>query len=101
MLVRQLEKSKALVAASEGHQLSSGYVLLKPGKEVGEHTTGSGEELIVIMDGVATVSCGGKTRTVRAPATVFVPTHTIHNVRNNSKRLLRYVYVHVAAMGRE
>lgn len=68
MLVRQLEKPGALIAASEGHQLSSGCVLLEPGKVVGEHTTGSGEELIVMMDGAATISCGDGTETVHTPA---------------------------------
>jgi quercetin dioxygenase-like cupin family protein len=93
VLVRHLEKPGALVSSYDSHQLKSGYVLLEPGKEVGEHKTEGGEELIVVMDGSAELLCGGEVQTIRAPAVALIPAHTLHNVKNKSKSLLKYVYV--------
>jgi quercetin dioxygenase-like cupin family protein len=97
ILVRRLEKPGALVSRSDSRQLRSGYVILEPGKEVGEHTTEDGEELIVIVDGKADVVSDGRTHVVEAPCVVLIPTNTIHNVKNKSEALLRYVYVVVAS----
>lgn len=92
-LIKRLERPGALVSASDCHQLRSGYVLLKPGEEVGEHTTGEGEELILIMEDAADITSSGKAETVRAPASVLVSAHSVHNVKNNSEGALWYVYV--------
>jgi len=69
---------------------------LEPGKEIGEHTTEGGEELIVMVGGKAEVISEGRVERVEAPCVVLVPAHTVHNVTNRSERLLRYVYVVVA-----
>jgi quercetin dioxygenase-like cupin family protein len=69
---------------------------LEPGKEVGEHTTEGGEELVVVVDGKAEIISDGRTQVVEAPCVVLIPAHTIHNVKNRSEALLRYVYVVVA-----
>jgi len=100
LLARPLSKPGPLVSSSDSRQLVSGYVLLKPGKDVGEHETGGGEELLVLIEGTADVSLGGKAETVRAPAVVLVPARTSHNVKNRSKVPLKYVYVYVIAMDR-
>ena len=92
-LVRRLEKPGTLVSRSDSHQLHSGYVVLEPHKEVGEHTTEDGEELIVVVEGKAEVISDGHSETVEAPCVVLIPAHTIHNVRNKSETLLKYVYV--------
>jgi len=98
VLVRGLGKPGTLVSASESRQLHSGYVVLEEGKEVGEHETGGGEELIVVIDGTAEVSFGTKSETAQAPAVVLVPAHTHHNVKNKSETPLRYVYVYNTAL---
>ena len=96
MLVRRLERPGTLVSRPDSHQLHSGYVILEPGKEVGEHATEGGEELIVMVEGKAEVMSEGHTETVEAPCVVLVPAHTIHNVKNSSETLLKYVYIVVA-----
>jgi quercetin dioxygenase-like cupin family protein len=96
-LVRYLEKPGTLVSRSDSHQLRSGYVVLEPGKEVGEHKTEGGEELIVILDGEAEVISDGHPEAVEAPCVVLIPAHTVHNVKNRSETFLKYVYVVVAA----
>jgi mannose-6-phosphate isomerase-like protein (cupin superfamily) len=98
LLVRSIGKAGALVSSSDSRQFRSGYVTLESGKEVGEHETGGGEELIVFMEGTAEVSHGGESETVRAPAVALVPAHTLHNVRNESKAPLRYIYVYNLAV---
>ena len=97
MLVRRLEKPGALVSPPDSHQLHSGYVILEPGKEVGEHTTEGGEELIVMVEGRAEIISDGRAETVEAPCVVLVPAHTVHNVKNRSESLLKYVYTVVAS----
>jgi mannose-6-phosphate isomerase-like protein (cupin superfamily) len=98
LIVRSLEKSGPLVSSSDSRQFHSGCVVLESGKEVGEHETGGGEELIVFIEGTAEVSDGGKAETVHAPAVVLVPAHTSHNVMNKSKARLRYAYIYNVAM---
>jgi quercetin dioxygenase-like cupin family protein len=71
-------------------------VVLEPGEEVGEHKTEGGEELIVMVDGKAEVISDGHSETVEAPCVVLIPAHTIHNVKNGSETLLKYVYVVLA-----
>lgn len=93
ILVRPLETAGAVISLSEGHQFKSGFVSLEPGGEVGEHRTGDGEELIIFMSGNAEVVCGSEKERVRAPSAVLIPAHTLHNVRNESESLLKYVYV--------
>ena len=93
MLVRSLDKPGTLISTSDSSQLRSGHVVLEQGSEVGEHSTRDGEEIIVLMEGTAEVKAGRKTVTVQAPAVVLIPANTSHNVRNLSKRPLRYAYV--------
>ncbi len=96
VLVRRLERPGTLVSRPDSHQLHSGYVILEPGKEVGEHATEGGEELIVMVEGKAEVMSEGHTETVEAPCVVLVPAHTVHNVKNRSETLLKYAYIVVA-----
>jgi quercetin dioxygenase-like cupin family protein len=92
LFIKLLEKSETVVSRSESSQIHAGYVVLESGKEVGEHTTEDGEELIVVVEGEGEVTSEGRTKTVEAPCVVLVPAHMVHNVRNTSKALLKYVY---------
>jgi quercetin dioxygenase-like cupin family protein len=93
MLVRRLDKPGTVISSLDSNQLRSGHVVLEHGSEVGEHSTRDGEEIIVFMEGTALVSAAGKAKTVQAPAVVLIPANTSHNVKNSSKRSLRYVYI--------
>ena len=94
ILARRLERPGVLVSSPDSHQFRCGYVELEQGKEVGEHRTGGGEELVILMDGTAEVSCDAETETVNAPAVVLVPPNTPHNVKNASATPLKYLYVY-------
>jgi len=98
ILVKGLKEAGSLVLGAESRQLRSGFVVLEKGKEMGEHETGGGEELIVFFKGKAEVSYDRKTETVRAPAVVLVPAHILHSVKNASKTPVHYVYVYNMSM---
>lgn len=98
VFVRPIKETGTLVSSRDSGQLASGYVTLDPGSQVGEHETGKGEELIVLLDGTAEVVEDGRGQAVRSPSVVLVPAHTRHNVKNQGDGPLRYVYVYVTAL---
>jgi mannose-6-phosphate isomerase-like protein (cupin superfamily) len=74
--------------------MRSGFVRLMPGTTVGWHTTGKNEESLVILYGQGAALIDGETkRTFVAPALIYIPPATRHNVANTGKELLEYVYV--------
>jgi quercetin dioxygenase-like cupin family protein len=98
IVVKNLGEDGPLVSSSESRQIRSGLVWLERGDEVGEHETGNGEELIVVLEGSANVVGEGMTKTASAPAIVLIPPHTRHNVMNRSSKLLRYIYTYITAL---
>lgn len=74
--------------------LRAGLVVLKPKESIGEHKTEHKEEVIVILNGSATVYFG-KNKKLMAPQNTFVyiPPETLHNVKNSGSKSLRYLYV--------
>jgi len=94
IFVKPIEEAGRLVSSPDSRQFHSGFVVLDAGKEVGEHETGNGEELVVLLEGEAEVSYGGESRSVSAPAVVLVPAHTKHNIRNRSTAPTRYLYIY-------
>jgi len=74
--------------------MRSGFVRLKPGETVGWHTTGKNEESLVVLRGRGEAHIEGEpSRPFAAPALVYIPPATRHNVANVSDQLLEYVYV--------
>ena len=73
--------------------LRSGYVVLKPQESIGEHNTGSSEEVIFIINGSGLVCHRQKSRVkVKQNTFVYIPPQTPHNVINTGKKLLKYIY---------
>jgi mannose-6-phosphate isomerase-like protein (cupin superfamily) len=74
--------------------MRSGFVRLKPGESVGWHTTGKNEESLVVLRGRGEARLEGQSAlVVAAPALVYIPPATRHNVSNTGTELLEYVYV--------
>lgn len=74
--------------------MRSGYVSLQPGATVGWHTTGKNEESLVILHGQGEALIDGQaSQPFVAPAFVYIPPATRHNVSNTGKEPLEYVYV--------
>lgn len=61
---------------------------------MGEHSTGSKEEAIVILQGKGEISFEGKGAIALEEKTlVYVPPEITHDVKNTGAELLRYIYV--------
>jgi mannose-6-phosphate isomerase-like protein (cupin superfamily) len=74
--------------------MRSGFVRLKPGATVGWHTTGMNEEALVILHGQGEAMIDGQAgKAFMAPAFVYIPPATRHNVMNTGTEPLEYVYV--------
>ena len=85
-------KTEHIVRPPESRMLKSGRVRLSPGESVGWHVTKEREELIVILRGTATV-LEQDTRTVLSQGeTRFITSGVSHNVRNDGKSELEYIY---------
>jgi mannose-6-phosphate isomerase-like protein (cupin superfamily) len=83
-----------LKGAPQTAGMRSGFVRLKPGETVGWHTTGKNEESLVIMTGQGEAHVEGQhPRAFSAPALVYIPPATRHDVQNTGKGILEYVYV--------
>ncbi len=76
----------------KGAKIKGGCVRLAPGKSVGRHSTGTGEEFILVLEGVATAVVAGKENRLNAKDCIFIPSETEHDVFNHSKEDLIYVY---------
>ena len=74
--------------------MRSGFVRLKTGETIGWHTTGKNEESLVILHGSGEARIEGQAaRPFAAPALVYIPPATRHNVANTGSEILEYVYV--------
>jgi len=83
-----------LKGAPQTTGMRSGYVRLQSGATVGWHTTGKNEETLIILHGQGEALIDGQAKQpFTAPATVYIPPATRHNVANTGNEPLEYVYV--------
>ena len=69
-------------------------VELRQGEEIGEHSTGNHEEVLVIIEGRGEMVIEGHSPlAIRGGQEAYVPPRTRHNVRNAGSLPLRYIYV--------
>jgi quercetin dioxygenase-like cupin family protein len=74
--------------------MRSGLVTLAAGDEVGAHTTGRNEEILVILEGQGWIESEGLgERSVAAGQIAYIPPDTRHNVYNRDDRPLRYIFI--------
>ena len=83
-----------LLGDSSKKGLRAGLVVLKPKESIGEHKTGHKEEVIVILNGSATIYYG-KNKKIKAPRDTFayIAPETSHDVKNSGSKSLRYLYI--------
>lgn len=83
-----------ILTVENAKKMKSGMVVLHSSEEIGEHNTNEKEELIIVLEGNATVEVeGSDIFEVESGSIAYIPSRTIHNVRNNSASKLRYLYV--------
>jgi mannose-6-phosphate isomerase-like protein (cupin superfamily) len=74
--------------------MHSGYVVLVPGTAVGEHSTGSNEEMLVPLSGKGELRIPGMEAFPVTPGCVlYSPPQTLHNVVNTYSEPLVYIYI--------
>lgn len=74
--------------------MRSGRVELAAGEEIGEHSTGDHEEVLVVIQGTGQAHVEGhQPLAIHGGQEVYIPPHSKHNVRNTAEETLRYVYV--------
>ena len=86
----KLHKSKELVRSKH---IRAGKIILKPSEETGEHIPYRREEVIIILKGNGLIIIEGKKKRVKAGDVVFVAQDKKHNIINDSRKGLVYVYV--------
>lgn len=83
-----------LTGAPQTTGMRSGFVRLKPGQTVGWHSTGKNEEALVVLHGKGKALIDGQpSLPFAAPAMVYIPPATRHNVENTGSDALEYEYV--------
>ena len=85
---------KSIVKPPRAVNLRSGLVRLEPGRDVGLHSTGANEEMLVIFEGQGALECEGcGPLGIVGGQIAYVPPHTRHNVFNRGTGPLKYIYV--------
>lgn len=78
--------------------MRSGLVILRPGQTVGKHSTGTHEEMLVILEGKGSMLFNDGSRLEVDPDHIlYCPPRTEHDVTNSGSGLLRYVYIVASA----
>jgi mannose-6-phosphate isomerase-like protein (cupin superfamily) len=74
--------------------MRSGFVRLKPGESVGEHSTLEHEEALVVLQGDGKAEVEGRVAIpISSRMLTYIPPRSRHNVTNTGKETLEYVYV--------
>jgi mannose-6-phosphate isomerase-like protein (cupin superfamily) len=83
-----------LLVGAQSAGMRSGFVRLSPGESVGWHTTARNEESLVVLRGQGEALFEGfAKRPFVAPASLYIPPATRHNVTNTGRGVLEYVYI--------
>jgi mannose-6-phosphate isomerase-like protein (cupin superfamily) len=75
--------------------MRSGRVYLLPGQECGQHSTNAHEEQLVFLAGQGTSYLGqdqSQAISVGYGKILYVPPHTLHNIKNTGTEPLVYIY---------
>lgn len=88
-----MDASGSLIRPDISKRLKSGLVILRKGEEVGEHTTNEREEIIVVISGTARAIVERNEFDVEEGHMIFIPEKKIHNMKNISDAVLKYVYI--------
>ncbi|MFI4912268.1 MAG: cupin domain-containing protein [Sedimentisphaeraceae bacterium JB056] len=93
-LITQPDYQPLLTGEPQTKGMRAGRVYLKPGEDCGEHSTEAHEETLVFLKGKGKSLIGNdkKPHEVGEGKVVYIPPFTIHNIVNDSKEPLVYIY---------
>ncbi|MEM4728536.1 MAG: cupin domain-containing protein [Thermoplasmata archaeon] len=89
-------RSGQLLTPPDSRYLRGRVETKRPGEETGTHVTEGREEVLIVLEGTATVELGRSRvrRIAMGPGrALFIPEGIPHNVRNSGGSGLRYLYV--------
>jgi mannose-6-phosphate isomerase-like protein (cupin superfamily) len=92
-------KRRHIITAEDSKYLRGRVEIKRPGEETGAHVTEGKEEVIIVLEGTATVHYEKTVLKVRAGYSIFIGEGVLHNVRNAGHGTLRYVYVRSLVKG--
>ncbi len=93
-LAKFKKSKKVLSRAKDTKNFSCGFVVLKKGEDVGEHTTEEKEEIIIVLQGEVEVYIEGKKyKKLKSGNLVYIPQNVVHNVKNNTSKVAKYLYI--------
>jgi mannose-6-phosphate isomerase-like protein (cupin superfamily) len=94
--VVHLEKTNKYQSLLQGSPqtrgMRAGRMLLLAGQDCGQHSTNDNEELLVFLVGEGEVIIEKSILQVGAGRISYIPSETIHNVRNTGDEPLIYIY---------
>lgn len=83
-----------IIEKGKSYNFHSGRVYLKPGDNVGEHSTESYEELVIILKGSGEVENHLKERfQIKEGQIIYIPPNSTHNVYNTGTEPMIYIYI--------
>jgi len=83
---------QSLLKPPKTYGLHSGRVYLKPAADCGQHNTGAQEEMLIFLSGNGQAVIDEKTFQVGVGKIIYIPPHTIHNIKNTSDNPLIYIF---------
>jgi len=74
--------------------MRSGHVCLQPGQSIGLHSTRAHEETLVFLAGKghAFIGPNEKPYEIGAGKVIYIPPHTLHNMKNTGTEPLEYIF---------
>lgn len=92
--LKSKEKYQRLLDKDSGTcGIKSGHVILKPGENIGEHTTGEREEVIIVLKGIGEIVVDKKKFKLDRSAVLYIPPQTNHDIKNTGSRILEYIFI--------
>ena len=74
--------------------MKSGHVILKPGEEIGEHSTENSEEALAILKGKGQLVINKEeVLNIEDNTVLYIPPETLHNVKNTGGGILEYIFL--------
>jgi len=89
------EKYQRLISKDLGSVgIKSGHVILRPGENIGGHSTGEREEVVVVLKGKgeATIDKDSVLK-MESNTVLYVPPETEHDIQNTGHEMLEYVFI--------
>ncbi len=89
------ERYRRLFSVKEGSAIAlrSGQVVLNEGENIGEHSTGGSEEMLVILEGRGELIIKSGVMGFEKGTSLYIPPDTVHDVRNAGPGALKYIFV--------